>query len=69
LGLPCKGTGSELKESVITIEVFGRKAYHDHKQDSIVRTEAGRLCARLSEYYIDEGKNDALLIELPGGYP
>src|ERR1700719_2175446 len=63
------GKDSELKESVIAIEVFGRKTDHDPTQDSIVRTEAGRLRARLSEYYVGEGKSDALVIELPkGGY-
>jgi hypothetical protein len=57
----------EIKESVIAIEVFGRRPDHDPKQDSIVRTEAARLRARLSEYYSGEGKNDALVIELPKG--
>ena len=34
-----------------------------------MRTEAGRLRARLAEYYIGEGKDDAVVIELPkGGY-
>jgi hypothetical protein len=28
-----------------------------------VRTEAGRLRARLGEYYLGEGKNDELVIE------
>src|ERR1051326_6339029 len=64
-----EGKGSEIKESVIAMEVFGRGADHDPKQDSIVRTEASRLRARLNEYYLGDGKNDALLIQLPkGGY-
>jgi len=64
-----EGKDSEIKESVIAIEVFGRGADHDPSQDSIVRTEAGRLRARLAEYYAGEGKGDALVIELPkGGY-
>ena len=64
-----EGKDDEIKESVIALEVFGRGPDHDPKQDSIVRTEAGRLRARLSEYYVGEGKNDALVIELPkGGY-
>ena len=57
----------EIKESVIAIEVFGRRPDHDPKQDSIVRTEAARLRARLREYYSGEGKNDPLVIELPKG--
>jgi Tol biopolymer transport system component len=64
-----EGRDAEIKESVIALEVFGRGTHHDPKQDSIVRTEAARLRARLGEYYQGEGKNDALVIELPkGGY-
>ncbi len=63
-----EGRDSELKESVIALEVFGNRDY-DPKQDSIVRTEAGRLRARLAEYYVGEGSGDAVIIELPkGGY-
>jgi TolB-like protein/Flp pilus assembly protein TadD len=64
-----EGKDSELKESVIAIEVFGRRPDHDPAHDSIVRTEAGRLRGRLAEYYKGEGRGDALVIELPkGGY-
>jgi hypothetical protein len=64
-----EGKDGEIKESVIAIEVFGRGADHDPKQNSIVRNEAARLRARLNEYYVGDGKNDPLLIELPkGGY-
>jgi TolB-like protein/Flp pilus assembly protein TadD len=64
-----EGKDSQLKESVIAVEVFGRKPDHDPSHDSIVRTEASRLRARLAEYYLGEGKDDAIVIELPkGGY-
>jgi Tol biopolymer transport system component len=64
-----EGSDNQLKESVIAVEVFGRKPDHDPSQDSIVRTEAGRLRARLAEYYVGEGKGDGVVIELPkGGY-
>jgi len=65
------GKDHELKESVIAIEVFGRSPDFDSRVDPVVRTEAARLRARLSEYYINEGKADALVIELPRGvtYP
>src|ERR1051325_6117304 len=63
------GRESELKESLIGIEVFGRKPGFDPQQDSTVRSEAARLRARLAEYYAGEGRGDAVLIELPkGGY-
>jgi TolB-like protein len=64
-----EGKDAEIKESVIAVEVFGRGSDHDPKQNSIVRNEAARLRARLNEYYVGEGKNDGLIIELPkGGY-
>ena len=64
-----EGSDNHLKESVIAVEVFGRKPDHDPSQDSIVRTEASRLRARLAEYYVGEGKDDGIVIELPkGGY-
>jgi len=64
-----EGRDREIKESVIAVEVFGRRTDHDPKQDSIVRTEATRLRARLRDYYAEEGKSDPLVIELPkGGY-
>ena len=63
------GRGDELKETVIGVEVLGRPADYNPKKDSIVRAEAGRLRARLSEYYQREGKADPIVIELPrGGY-
>ena len=64
-----EGRTQEVKESVIAIEVFGRKPDYDSKRDPIVRTEATRLRARLSQYYSEEGKADPVVIELPrGGY-
>jgi TolB-like protein/Flp pilus assembly protein TadD len=63
------GRDDELKESLIGIEVFGRSPGYDPKKDPIVRTEASRLRARLSEYYLGEGKGDPMVIALPkGGY-
>jgi TolB-like protein/Tfp pilus assembly protein PilF len=64
-----EGRDEEIKESLIAVEVFGRKPDYDPHRDSIVRTEAGRLRARLMEYYAGEGCEDPVIIELPkGGY-
>src|SRR6516225_2088041 len=64
-----EGRDQEIKESLIAVEVFGRKPDYDPKQYSIVRTEAGRLRARLAEYYAGEGRLDPVVIDLPkGGY-
>jgi TolB-like protein len=64
-----EGRDPELKESVIAVEIFGRSPDYNPRRDPIVRTEATRLRARLSQYYVSEGKDDPLVIELPkGGY-
>lgn len=58
-----------LKEFAIAVDVFGRNVSYDPSIDASVRVEAGRLRARLREYYADEGRNDPLVIEVPkGGY-
>jgi TolB-like protein len=63
------GRDEEIKESLIAVEVFGRKPDYDPRQDSIVRTEAGRLRARLAEYYAAFGTGHSGTIEIPkGGY-
>src|SRR6516162_1325209 len=64
-----EGRSGEVKETVIGVEVLGRSPSFDPKMDPIVRVEAGRLRARLSTYYQNEGKTDPILISLPkGGY-
>jgi TolB-like protein/Tfp pilus assembly protein PilF len=62
-----EGQGSVLKESLIAIEVFGRKPDYDPKRDSIVRREAALLRSRLVEFYASQGRSDAVVIELPKG--
>ena len=65
-----EGRAAEVKESVIGLEVFGRPvASYDPGADPIVRVQAGRLRAKLAEYYEREGSADRLVIDLPkGGY-
>src|SRR5262245_65316435 len=62
-----EGKAAELKESLIAVEVFGRKPDYDPKLDAIVRTEAVRLRARLSRYYAGDGSSDPVIIDLPTG--
>ncbi|MDX6458890.1 MAG: hypothetical protein QOE55_2587, partial [Acidobacteriaceae bacterium] len=52
------GNTDVLKEYVIGTEVYDRKPPYHPSQDSIVRTEARRLRAKLKEYYESEGKNN-----------
>ena len=63
------GRGDQVKECLIGSAVFGRKPDYDVHQDSVVRTEAVKLRARLMEYYITAGAADSVVIEIPkGGY-
>lgn len=59
---------SQLKEYTIATEVFGRGNSYDSRNDSVVRVQAGRLRAKLQEYYTTEGKHDKVLIDLPKGH-
>jgi adenylate cyclase len=63
------GQTDKLKESLLGIDVFGRKPTYDPRVDAVVRTEAVKLRARLREYYESEGREDEIVIDLPkGGY-
>ena len=61
------GRGSELKETVLGMEVFDRPSSFDPRTDTIVRVEARRLRSKLKEYYEGPGKHDTLVIEFPKG--
>ncbi|HZQ53977.1 MAG TPA: hypothetical protein VFB14_17375 [Bryobacteraceae bacterium] len=62
-----EGEGQFLKERTLAVHVFGREATDDLSDDSIVRVGAREVRKRLAQYYIDEGANDPLRIELPAG--
>jgi hypothetical protein len=55
------------KEYQIATEVFGRNEDFDPHLDSMVRVQAGRLRAKLAEYYATEGTSDRLVVEMPKG--
>jgi adenylate cyclase len=63
------GQGGQLKEYLLGVEVFDRPSEYVPRLDSLVRVEARRLRAKLSEYYEIEGARDAVRIRLAkGGY-
>jgi len=61
------GEGDQLKEYSIGIDAFGRPPEYDPRHESAVRIQVGRLRQKLSEYYLLDGKNDPVLVELPKG--
>jgi tetratricopeptide (TPR) repeat protein len=64
-----QGQSADLKEYCIGVEVCGRKDTYDSRTDPVVRVEARRLRSAIDLYYANEGKDDAVQIQLPkGGY-
>lgn len=63
------GRAPLLKGYTLGVEVFGRGTDFDPMVDSIVRVEVARLRSKLVEYYAGDGREDAVVFELPkGGY-
>jgi hypothetical protein len=62
------GEAAHLKETVIGVFVFGRSPDYDPKVDTIVRSQAWRLRAKLRQYYASEGVADPVIIDLPVGH-
>jgi len=58
-----------IKEYTVGVVVYEKPSSFDSRTDPIVRVEAGRLRAKLREYYEDEGRNDPIVISIPkSGY-
>jgi len=62
-----KGSGADLKERSIGIDVFGRSPSYDANADPVVRITAGEVRKRLVQYYYDSAHDGELVIELPSG--
>ena len=61
------GHSHYLKETTIGVSVFGRSPDYDPKADTIVRSQAWRLRAKLDDYYASEGAEDSVIISVPKG--
>jgi len=62
-----EGNAEQLSEYQLALEVFHRRADHSGAEDSIVRVQAHELRRRLNEYYLAEGKDRPVRIEIPKG--
>jgi hypothetical protein len=59
----------KIREPAIGVHVFGRAPDYNPNDDNIVRVSARELRRRLDEYFVGEGRDEPLLIEIPkGGY-
>jgi adenylate cyclase len=61
------GRAEQIKGYTIALAVYGRSEDFDPQVDPIVRVAAGRLRRALDHYYLAEGVNDPVLIEIPKG--
>jgi hypothetical protein len=61
------GTADALKEYTVGLDVFGKPASYDPRQESTVRMHVARLRQKLTEYYRSEGAADAIIVDLPKG--
>src|SRR5712691_11848789 len=61
------GEAQNLKEYTVGLDVFGKPASYDPRQESVVRMHVGRLRQKLAEYYRTEGLEDPIVVNLPKG--
>lgn len=61
------GREDRLKGYAIGVEVFDKPDSFDPERDSGVRVEAVRLRRALKSYYLSEGRNDPIIIDIPKG--
>src|SRR5580692_3642651 len=61
------GTSDSLKEYIVGLDVFGKPASYDPRQESAVRMHVGRLRQKLAEYYRLEGTEDPVFVDVPKG--
>ena len=61
------GDAQHLKEYTVGLDVFGKPASYDPRQESVVRMHLGRLRQKLAEYYRTEGVDDPVIVDVPKG--
>jgi hypothetical protein len=59
--------GEAIKEYELALAVLGKAEGFDPRLDSAVRVHASRLRSKLAEYYMSDGGDDPVLIEVPKG--
>jgi len=61
------GEADDLKEYTVGVDGLGRPVTYDPRHDAAARIQVGRLRQKLAEYYRTEGKDDAVIVEVPKG--
>jgi hypothetical protein len=70
VGRQClKDGAADIHEQEIGNRVFGRPVNYDRSQDNIVRVNATELRKRIDQYFLTEGADETVVMEIPrGGY-
>src|SRR5215510_1662823 len=61
------GRAKEINEHLIGIEVYERNDRYSPAEDPVVRVAAHDVRKRLEQYYLHEGKNDEVRLDIPIG--
>src|SRR5215475_2889254 len=61
------GKGKEINEHLIGLEVYERSDRYSPAEDPVVRVAAHDIRKRLEQYYLHEGRNDQVRLEIPIG--
>lgn len=59
--------GQTVKEYELATEGLGRGGEFDSRVDAVVRLSVSRLRAKLAEYYLHDGAEDPILLDIPKG--
>src|SRR5215468_801067 len=61
------GRAKEINEHLIGLEVYERNDRYSPAEDPVVRVAAHDVRKRLEQYYLHEGRNDQVRLEIPVG--
>src|SRR5215468_62393 len=61
------GRAKEINEHLIGLEVYERNDHYNPAEDPVVRVAAHDIRKRLEQYYLHEGRNDEIRLEIPIG--
>ncbi len=58
----------DLNEMIIATEFFGKDKSFDPVEDASIRVYISQIRKKLEHYYLTEGKNDKIIIDIPKGH-
>ncbi|WP_147235217.1 adenylate cyclase [Ruegeria sp. A3M17] len=63
------GRADEIRAKTIAMDVYGGTVAEMARRENVVRVDAGRLRRKLAEYYVEDGRDEGTVFDLPkGGY-